>query len=71
MLKKQDEMEQHQFNVAAKWTNLYFFIALLVYNLYIKITTGTYNVVWLIMLVGLVIYWSIVTYLKYSTRIKD
>ncbi|MCJ1655343.1 hypothetical protein MT340_000950 [Staphylococcus sp. NRL 16/872] len=71
MLKKQDEMEQHHFNVAAKWTNLYFFIALLVYNLYIKITTGTFNVVWLIMLVGLVIYWGIATYLKYSTRIKN
>lgn len=71
MWKKQDEMEQNQFNIASKWTSVYFFIVLLIYNLYKKFTEGEFDVVWLILLIGLVIYWSIVTCLKYKTRIKD
>ena len=47
------------------------FIVLAVYNFYIKFTEGDFNIVWLILLIGLVIYWGIATYLKYKTRIKD
>ena len=44
------------------------FIVLAVYNFYIKFTEGDFNIVWLILLIGLVIYWGIATYLKYKTN---
>ena len=71
MLKRQDEMEKQHFSIASKWTTVYFFIVLAVYNFYIKFTEGDFNILWLILLIGLVIYWGIATYLKYKTRIKD
>lgn len=71
MFKRQDEMEQQHFSIASKWTTVYFFIVLAIYNFYIKFTEGEFNVVWLILLIGLVIYWGITTYLKFKTRIKD
>ena len=36
MLKRQDEMEKQHFSIASKWTTVYFFIVLAVYNFYIK-----------------------------------
>ena len=35
------------------------FIVLAVYNFYIKFTEGDFNIVWLILLIGLVIYWAL------------
>ena len=46
------------------------FIVLAVYNFYIKFTEGDFNIVWLILLIGLVIYWGIATYLNIRRESK-
>ena len=46
------------------------FIVLVVYNFYIKFTEGDFNIVWLILLIGLVIYWGIATYLNIRRESK-
>lgn len=56
MLKKQDEMERHHFSIASKWTIGYFFIALFIYSVYTKITTGQFDIIWLILMSGLVLF---------------
>ena len=70
MLKKQDEMERHHFSIASKWTIGYFFIALFIYSVYTKITTGQFDIIWLILMVGLVLFWGILTWHKYHTRLQ-
>ena len=52
MLKRQDEMEKQHFSIDSKWTTVYFFIVLAVYNFYIKFIEGDFNIVWLILLIG-------------------
>lgn len=68
-VKKQDEMERHHFSIASKWTIGYFFIALFIYSVYTKITTGQFDIIWLILMVGLVLFWGILTWHKYHTRL--
>lgn len=68
-MKKQDEMEKQHFYIASKWTTAYFFIVLVIYNLYTKFTTGEFDVVWLILLIGLILFTSILTFYKYKTKI--
>ena len=62
-------MEKQHFSIASKWTTVYFFIVV-VYNFYIKFTEGDFNIVWLILLIGLVIYWGIATYLNIRRESK-
>ncbi|MER2036391.1 hypothetical protein [Mammaliicoccus vitulinus] len=67
-LKKQDEMERQHILIASKYTVVYFIFALVIYNLYTKFTTGEYNVVWIILLIGVILFTSIQTYFKFVTR---
>lgn len=68
-MKKQDEMERQHILIASKYTVVYFILALVIYSLYIKFSTGEFNVVWLILLIGIIIFTSIQTYFKFITRI--
>ncbi|MCG3401192.1 hypothetical protein K0017_02540 [Staphylococcus massiliensis] len=67
-MRKQDEMEKLQFNLALKFTVAFFFIALSFYNFYQQITFGEMNIVWIIQLVGLIIFFGILTYYKLRMR---
>lgn len=57
-------------NEKARWNGktTYFILALVIYSLYIKFSTGEFNVVWLILLIGIIIFTSIQTYFKFITR---
>lgn len=68
-MKKQDEMERQHIFIASKYTVVYFIFALVIYNLYTKFTTGEFNIVWLILLVGIIIFTGIQTYFKVITKI--